>query len=651
MAMFRDKVVPIPKVKGITINRADGNRVLFVKEAPYDAKVGYARPKRTTIGYVNDKDVKTMHPTTGYKQIFPSEWEKLFGEKVPVAFKRIGMYAMAESVNMKTGIKDVMNECFGSSHADAIMDFALYSMLYQTSVAEHITTRMKDQMLYSGECRSDSFYSDLYSNGITYEQILSFKSKWANLCKKDGVEEVWLCIDGSNDDCQSVGVELAEKGHAKSKRNRNIVSFTYAVTEAGKPVTFDLYRGGLVDAKAMKRIISFLKENGIQVKGVILDRGYCDSTALRYLNNEHLTYIIMVKSNPAGYKDMIDAYGNMIKLNAEYLIPGTCLFGIQQKVQLFDNYKHEDYLTLFYDYKNGGERITALLKKLYAEIERCEAALAKGEQVQFATKFKEMLKVSDDGKHVDIVLEVLQKAIDEKGLYSIVASLEMSPPRVHSVYQCRNSSETEYMIVKSQLGYGTVRVQETRSVQAKFATAFIASCIRYELQVAAKEINRTTNEVIQEMNQLYMTKVGASYVPIQGITGRQELILKTLESSVGLLSEIASEENTIIAGKKPTPRHRKTGPNNKPTVSSAETEKPKPKTSKTTPKKKTGAKGKPGVKPGTKRPDKNMDGSERKKPGVPLGTKRGPYNKDGSSRKKPGPKTATVRTGATTSQA
>ena len=254
-------------------------------------------------------------------------------------------------------------------------------MLFHTSVAEHIDSRMKNQQLFSGKCYSDSFYSDLFNNDIAYDQILLFKKKWALQCKEDGVDTVWLCIDGSNDDCESKGVVFAEKGHAKSLRNLKIVSFTYAVTETGKPVTFDIYRGGLVDAKAMKRILSFLKEAGITVRGVILDRGYCDSESLKYLESESIPYIIMVKGSPAGYTDLVNAFGNKIKLNAEYLIRGTYLFGVQEKVQLFEKYNHEDFLTLFYDYKNGGERISALLKKLYKEIDRVERVLAEGNNV------------------------------------------------------------------------------------------------------------------------------------------------------------------------------------------------------------------------------------------------------------------------------
>ncbi len=637
MAVFWDKSVPIPKVTGITINRGDGNKVLYVKEAHYDARAGYARPKRNTIGYVCDDDVKSMHPTTGYKLIFPALWEKQFHEKVPAIYKRIGMYAIMDLINGNTGIMDIMDECFGTDKAHSIMDLVMYSLLFHTNAMSNFEPRMRDQVLF-GSGTSDSYFSDLFNNKISYDQILSFRKKWVQQCREDGVEKVWLCIDGSNDDCECKGVEIAERGHAKSLRNRNIVSFTYAITEDGKPVTFYVYRGGLVDSKAMKDVVSFLQEAGIKVRGVILDRGYCDSRSLNYLISESIPYIIMVKGNPTGHSSLVEQYGNKIKLNAEYLIHGTYLFGVQDKVQLFEGYKHEDYLTLFYDYKNGGDRITALLKKLYQEMGRLEEELAKGNIPTPIPLFKKVLSVSVDQKSLELSTAELQRMMDEKGLYSIVASEKMTPAEVHRFYEARSSSETEYMVVKSQLGYGKVRIHATRGVQSKFLAGFIASCVRYELQEVAEYVNRTTNEVVQEVNQLSMTKVGDSYVPVQGIVGRQEEILKKLGGSMETLTQVANDVNDRLAGRHPTPRHRKPGPKKK---TSSARHKAKPvhaestKTANGSVKKE---RKKPGVAPGTKRGDINKDGSPRKKPGVPKGYKRSDTNKDGSPRKKPGPK-------------
>ena len=78
----------------------------------------------------------------------------------------------------------------------------------------------------------------------------------------------------------------------------------------------------------------------------------------------------MVKGNPAGYSEIVSEYGEKIKMNAEYLIPGTYLFGVQKKVKLFKKYDKQDNITLFFDYQIGSERVTSLLKKINGEIER-----------------------------------------------------------------------------------------------------------------------------------------------------------------------------------------------------------------------------------------------------------------------------------------
>ena len=635
MAVYWDKKVPIPKVNGITINRGDGNRVLFVKEAPYDAKVGYTKPKRNTIGYICDDDVKLMHPTGGFKTLFPTLWETYFHEKVPPMFKRIGMYTMADAINGKTGIKDIMDSCFEKTNADAMMDFTLYSMLFQTSVAEHFGTRMSDQLLFSGECYSDSFFSDLLKEKITRNQIETFKKAWALQCKEDGIEEAWAFIDGSNDDCESTGVELAEKGHAKSLRNRKIVAFTHVVSEKGKPVTFDVYRGGLVDQRALKRLLSFLHECGIKLRGVVLDRGYCDATSLRYLSSLSIPYVVMVKGSPKGFSELLEKYRSKIRFNAEYLVRGTFLFGVQEKVQLFKNYEHEDYLTLFHDFRNGADTAAVYLKKLYQEMDRVEALLEKGEKPVIDSMFRDVLKVSDDKIHTDTIPSELQKVLDEKGMYSIVTSEQMSPADVYRIYKARTCSEIQYKIIKTQLGYGTVRVHITNSVHSKFTIGFIASCMRYELQGPAESMGLTTSEAIQEMNMISMSKIGDSYVPLQGLHGKQLCLLIMLDASEELLNQIAKDENDRLAGRRPTPRHRKTGPKkkkgDKKKDQSKQTDK-KPKVREEHQKKK------PGVKAGTKRPPINKNGTPRKKPGVPAGYKRGSVNKDGSPRKKPGPK-------------
>ena len=629
MNNLKDIRVPIPHHTGITIDRS-GRRVLRVLEAPYDAKAHYTRPKRVTIGYLVDDSVTQMRPSKKYADLYVNEWKEHTGEDIKPTIKKLGIYALVEAVNATNGILDVLTTSLGKERAHSLIDFAMYSLLFKSAAAADYEARMHNQLVYSGVPLSDSYYSDLFEKKLSKEDILQFKKAWAMECKKDGVDEVWLCIDGSNDDCDSQGVDIAEPGHNKSGTNKNIVSFTYAVSQTGRPVTFDVYRGGLVDAKAMHSIIAFLKACGIKVKGVILDRGYCNSSALQFLNGEKLQYVIMVKGHPQVVVEIMNEYAGQIRRNPEYLIRGTKLYGVQKACQLFKDYVKQDYLTLFFDNLNAAQREDKFLENMNSAISEAEIKLAKGEEPQIPTKFRDILGVDGKEKKRSIIIntENLKAALDAKGYSCIVTSEEMKPETVNDMYVSRNASEKQYRIFKTDLGYGTVGVYYTPGVYSKFTVGFISSVIRYEVQEAAKalKMKKDVNQLIDEMDKLEMLKINDIYIYSHTENTRTIQLLGKLNTEISIFDVITKEENDRLAGRQPLPRHRKTGP------------------------KKTSALTKPnksvqkrGPKSGFTRSEVNADGTPRKKPGPKPGFTRGEFNADGSRRQKPGPKPGSHR--------
>jgi hypothetical protein len=185
-------------------------------------------------------------------------------------------------------------------------------------------------------------------------------------------------------------------------------------------------------------------------------------------------------------------YGNKIKMNAEYLIEGTNLSGVQNHCVLFESYKKEDYVTLFYDFKNASERIERLLQNLYREMENIRKKISKGSEACIQEKYKDYLKINGTGEFRDVSIDPagLQTALDEKGLYCIVCSEAIAPYDVHSLCASRNASEKQYMFIKNCLGYGKIRIQLTVGVRLMFLAGVIASVIRYEVQQASKSIKK-----------------------------------------------------------------------------------------------------------------------------------------------------------------
>ena len=621
MAVYKNLVVDIPKER-VTIEKQSGGKpalIKYVLSVTYDRKKGYPVPKRTIIGHQCADSLTKMHPTSSFAEIFPSIWESISKKTVKPVEKNIGMFTAVQAINSEKGIREILCNVYDAQKADAILDYCMYSILNRSGVTNGFESRMKNELLFSKDSRDDKYYSELFEKSMDEESGLEFRRQWALQCKKDGVENVWLCIDGSNDDCHSKGVELAEKGHAKTHNNSDIVSFSYAVSPSGLPVTFDVYRGGLVDKKAMMKMIDFLKGCGISLLGVILDRGYCDSKALKYLVDSKIKYVIMVKGHPEGYDKLVSEYGNKIKMNAEYLVPYTYLFGHQEQVQTFKGYNHKDFMTLFYDFRNGSERVETLLSNIYLEMMDVESNLS-GEKPA---------SISPNKKTVTIKSAELQKRIDEKGLYGIISSEKMAPREIHELYSSRNASETTFSQLKTQLGYGVVRLHFDRGVCAKFEVGFISSIIRYEIEKVAKTLNRSTNQMVMELESIKMQKINDVYTYTHIENERIISFFKAFNlNNKEIIDESVSFENKRLSGYVPTPRKRKPGPK------------------KGSKKKRYDSEGnlirnKPGVKPGTKRKDFNKDGTPRKMTGVPKGTKRGRFNKDGSLRKTPGPKPKT----------
>ena len=175
MAVYRDRKVLIPKCSGITINRGDNNRVLYVNAAPYNAKKGYAEPKRTTIGYVCPDDTKYMYPTDKFQTIFPAAWEEAFNDKPKAIVKKMGLYTLTQAVNAKTGIIDVLEKTLGRSLTNSVLDYAMYSILCHSNVAASFETRMSNQVLFSGTPYSDRYFYEMFEKHLTQTDRYAFR--------------------------------------------------------------------------------------------------------------------------------------------------------------------------------------------------------------------------------------------------------------------------------------------------------------------------------------------------------------------------------------------------------------------------------------------------------------------------------------------
>lgn len=573
MAIYRNVIVDIPD--GAYVGK---DATVFVKDRnEYDPLKQYNRVKHTIIGRSIENG--RMYPNHNFRLRFPSVFEAASGEKLPRQTKKIGFYTAVLSLAEKTGLYDVLIKSYGIENANMILDFSMYSIIHHSCVAEQYPSAMEDQLLFSSSLWSSSKISKFFNHEISDEKTSVFRKIWAINCRERRLSEAWLAIDGSNNDCKAQQASIAEPGKAKSHKNVNVVSYMYAVdSRNGDPITFSIYRGGRVDCKAVIEMIGWLTAYDIKVKGVIVDRGFATKDVFELFDQNQIDYVAMLKNDAKAHTDMLERYAGKIRMQYEYMLGGyhtdggietttefatgaKTLYGTEEtrKISLFSTHDYSAYVSLIYDSSNGCERQETWFKKVSNTALKIQRKLKLGKKAAVPKEYADCMKITEINGELSVIVdeELVQKQGDHKGFYSLASSQPLTAAEANEIYILRNSSEEQFSMVKSQLGYDTARTHYTEGIKAKLTLAFISAIIRNELVKVCKESALSTNRMINELNQIgmYMDSKDEYFV-CHTENQRQISLMKACGVFVRDLESIAEAENRRIASIEPNPYHK-----------------------------------------------------------------------------------------------
>ena len=530
--------IPIPE--GSHINHNDG-RVFLMSDD------GLGRSKRRVIGRATSET--TMHPNDLYKFLYPTLWEEYYNEKsFPAHELHLGMYMLTLGIGYAKNLYHTIHDVYGPLYGNAIMDYAMYSIMDRSDTTQLFEDRMSREVLFSKEAYSDSWYSELFKQHMPEDANHQFRSLWIEECQKRGITDVWLSIDGSNSDCSMKQGDLAEKGKAKSHNNGNIVSYIWAVDAAtGLPVTYNVNHGGMVDAKALQKTAAVLKDAGISIKGIILDRGFCTYDVISLLKECKYPYILMMKSDSYGHQQMVLEHAEKIRWNVSNVVADTGIFGFRSTGKLFKAHPDKAQLYLYYDGMNGADRSVTLIKKVLKASEAMRAEIAAGKKPCVPKGMGAYLEVGKNNKDSYTVVckeDAWQEAINGKGFYTIASSEELTPSVIHALYHLRDASEKQFMVMKTQLGFRVSRVHTEEGLRGKCAVCFIAAILRNELMNACKEQGLDTNRMLREIDRISLVLMtDGSYTAINNLSIRQKQLLSCFNIIPENLKPFADDVN------------------------------------------------------------------------------------------------------------
>ena len=495
--------------------------------------------QRTTIGQATSKS--SMYPNENFKFLYPDLWKQYYGEEKQLPHElHVGLYGILLSCAWRLGLYPMLQKDFGPENTNAILDYVMYSIRYRSNSTDLMMNELADQLTFSDRLKSDSWYSDFFEHELSADLIHKFKTDWLNHYATADNLKVWLCIDGSNNDCSVSESTLSEPGKAKSLKAINIYSYIWAVSSKdGRPITWFINNGGKIDAKAFEKIITFLKASGIAVEGVIIDRGFATEDVLNLIQKLGYHYVVMLKSSSAAYKTMVKKYAETIRWNVSHVLNDKGLFGVTDRTRVFSTGEQEAYTSLFYDAIRGSRKALDDIAKVLAAQKEISAQINAGRplsKLQIPKNMQNFLKLtgSEEAPQVELCSEALQRTVDGRGFSVIASSKDLSAGEMSTIYDFRDVSEKQFCIFKSQLASSVTRVHDDQRIQAKFAVSFIASIIRTEFEIVCHKLGLDTNKMLREVDRtVLMLMPNEEYLAVHDYSSR----IKSLYSQFGLTNE------------------------------------------------------------------------------------------------------------------
>ena len=491
------------------------------------------RKRRKIIGHLTDstKGNERMVPNDYFKTVYQDLWKEAYpDEKVPAKEISIGMYVLTLAITRMNGLYSLLGDTYGTEYVNNILDYAMFSIMYRSGVTQMFESIMDREVLFCDRLHGDSWYSDFFSRKITEDQHHMMRIRWVQELVKKGLKKVWLAIDGSNNDCEARRSFLAKYGFPKShNKNKTIVGYMYAVdADTGKPVTYHVYEGSVPDCQSFQWMAAFLGGFGIEIEGVILDRGFATEEVLKKIEKEQWKYVIMLPTDIYGHKKMLEEHAEEIRWKSKYVLEDETIFGISDTMRLFGNGDRTSDICLYFDGASGSIQSLRLIKQIQSAKRKAEKAIASGKRASIERGLRKYLTIEGEGAERKVVSHYSEwdKNMASRGFFSLAVSDGMDPSLANRIYRKRDTSEKQFCILKSQEGGSASRVHKTAGIYSKFAVLFIASIIRQEIEDTCKELELDTNPTIQSLDRIVLLYTAENqYEAVRNLTTDHKSVL------------------------------------------------------------------------------------------------------------------------------
>jgi transposase len=506
--------VVLPK-NGITIRRSHKYATVFKVVRNYRNEKGTPTNKRVAIGKL-DETGSLLIPNNNYWELYPNT-TIAFDPKYKTV-RSIGVACLVEKILEKLGIKNILIKTFGQLRADLIHTAVLF-MVSKGNVFENVMDFCEENTLHETPLFSQKA-SELFAS-ITYDERTKFFKEWIALQK---VDSYWA-YDVTSLSTYSKGIKEAEMGYNRDKEKLpqiNVGCFTSQ--DSGLPIYYVSYPGSIVDKSHLKYMMSYNKEFNVKNLGFVLDRGFCTTGNVKFLDENNYAFVLGVE---LGQKTVLSA------VNA-------CRGDISEvRWHIGDNNYGKSVQGLFYGIKSTVhvyfDPVTRENQRghLFRTVEMKETELSNENELtnKRAKEFRKYFDITlNDDKTFSYTKnwDKIQYEARNLGYFCILTNTNLSSKEVLSIYRRKDVIEKNFDEIKNRIDMKRIRTHQTETTEGKLFCSFISLIVSAEmgekLRNLMTEKSWSKDGVITELEKIKLVTIAEKIRGLNPMTKNQKLI-------------------------------------------------------------------------------------------------------------------------------
>ncbi len=558
--MYYDFTVKIPDAKGKIIIKKKGETsyVLYEYGRDYIPEKGYTVPRRSIIGKISSSERSLMYPNERYTEYFP---DAVMPEERPEEYRscclRIGSYLIIQKILQEYRLPSILDKWLGRD-AGLFMDLVSYLIVEEENAGQFYPDFAFCHPLFSEEMK---IYSDVkvsrFFSSIKQEQIMGFLDDWNK--DRDHRQRIYISYDSTNENSQAGDIDIVEYGKAKDEKGLPVFNVALAFDKTNRvPLFYEEYPGSISDVSQFTLMVDKVIEYRYEKIGFILDRGYFSKENIQYMDENHYSFIIMVKGCKALVSSLIRENMHTFETSRECSIRSYKVYGKTVKGKLYEDDSCCRYFHLYFSAsKQAAER-----EKLELKLDKYKTFLEKhyGKEIRLGKTYEEyfILGYDKEGRlaYIEEKADIIQAALELCGYFCIITSEKMTAAEALVQYKGRDISEKLFCSEKSFIGSKSMRVLTSECISAKIFAEFVALIIRnriYNLlkktmpELESQPNYMTVPEALRELEKIEMVRRNnGKYRLDHAVTKKQKVILSSFGLSETDVQKKAAEIGLLL---------------------------------------------------------------------------------------------------------